>query len=53
MRRKKLSTNLESQFISKAEIEKILTQNGFTATARAEELSIANFKTLFEILNKN
>ena len=52
MRRKKLSTNIETQFISKNEIEKILENNGFKSTARAEELSIKEFETLFNILNK-
>jgi 16S rRNA A1518/A1519 N6-dimethyltransferase RsmA/KsgA/DIM1 with predicted DNA glycosylase/AP lyase activity len=52
MRRKKLSTNIETQFISKNEIEKILENNGFKSTARAEELTIQEFETLFNILNK-
>lgn len=47
MRRKKLSTNLESQKISKSEIENMLLKKGFSSTIRAEELSIADFEDLF------
>lgn len=46
MRRKKLSTNLESPKFKKADIEKLLEKNGFSALARAEELSIDDFKKL-------
>lgn len=51
MRRKKLSTNLETKFLSKTDIEKLLELNGYNAMARAEELSIEDFKKLFELLN--
>lgn len=47
MRRKKLSTNLESSKLKKAEIEKVLVENGFSDLARAEELSIADFEKLY------
>ena len=47
MRRKKLSTNLESSKLKKAEIEKVLVENGFSDMARAEELSIADFEKLY------
>lgn len=49
MRRKKLSSNLESKHFSKYEIEKLLMQKGFSETVRAEELSIEEFKKLFEL----
>ena len=48
MRRKKLSTNLESQNLKKTEIESVLESNGFSATARAEELSVPELKRLFD-----
>lgn len=50
MRRKKLSSNLENSKISKFEIEKLLEQNGFDCFVRAEELSIDDFKKLYELL---
>lgn len=50
MRRKKLSTNLETENLSKEEIEKILVSMGFSDSARAEELSISDFKSLFELI---
>ena len=49
MRRKKLSSNLESKNLSKNEIEKMLIQKGFTENCRAEELSIEDFKKIFEL----
>lgn len=49
MRRKKLSTNLESKHMSKIEIEKMLIQKGFSEMTRAEELSINDLKILFEL----
>ena len=49
MRRKKLSANLESNHFSKNEIEKLLVQKGFNESVRAEELSIEDFKKLFEL----
>ena len=49
MRRKKLSTNLESHSMPKVEIDKLFLQNGFTETVRAEELSIFDFKKLYEL----
>ena len=48
MRRKKLSSNLESPKISKQDLEDLFVKNGFSATCRAEELSVADFKHLFE-----
>ena len=48
MRRKKLSTNLESTKISKQDIEALLVKNGFSATARAEELSVVKLRQLFD-----
>ena len=50
MRRKKLSSNLESAKIKKSEIEKLLTDNDFSDMARAEELSISEFEKLFNLL---
>lgn len=49
MRRKKLSANLESNIMNKNEIEKLLIQKGFSPMVRAEELSIDDFKLLFEL----
>ncbi len=51
MRRKKLSSNLETQKLKKTEIEKLLVENGFSEMARAEELSISDFKKFFALLN--
>lgn len=48
LRRKKLSTNLEQGALSKVEIEQKLIQMGFGESARAEELSIENFKELYD-----
>ncbi len=50
MRRKKLSTNLACQNISKAEIEKFLLSIGHSEESRAEELSLNEFKSLFELI---
>lgn len=50
MRRKKLSTNLESHSILKVEVEKLLSQNGFSESVRAEELSIDDFIRLYNLL---
>lgn len=50
MRRKKLSSNLENHKMPKLEIEKLLSQNGFSESVRAEELSIDDFKKLYELL---
>ena len=47
MRRKKLSTNLETKNIKKEEIEKVLVSLGLSQSARAEELSIDDFKNLY------
>lgn len=47
MRRKKLSSNLEQLGLKKADVEKVLDENGFGALARAEELSIADFEKLY------
>ena len=49
MRRKKLSTNLETAKLKKREVETILTQNGFSEMTRAEELSIEDFKKLYNL----
>jgi len=49
MRRKKLSTNLETHSLYKNEIEKILVQNNFSDMVRAEELTIENFIKLYEM----
>lgn len=49
MRRKKLSTNLETHGIAKTEVEKILSQNDFSTTIRAEELTINDFIKLYQI----
>ena len=50
MRRKKLSSNLESSKLSKNELENKLVQKGFAASARAEELSIEDFIWLYREL---
>lgn len=52
MRRKKLSTNLESAKISKQKIESLIAQKGFGESARAEELSIEDFIWLYDELKK-
>lgn len=52
MRRKKLSSNLESKSYSKSEIENLLKSRGFSESARAEELSTQDFIWLFKELNK-
>ena len=51
MRRKKLSTNLESSKLKKAEIEKMLEENGFSALSRAEEMSIPDFQKLYALFS--
>lgn len=51
MRRKKLSTNLESSKLKKAEIEKMLEENGFSALSRAEEMSIQDFQKLYALFS--
>lgn len=48
MRRKKLSSNIETSKLKKQEIEQILTEGGFSATVRAEELSVNQLKQLFD-----
>lgn len=53
MRRKKLSSNLESLRLKKADIEKKLIENGFSDMTRAEELSISEFETLYNLFCKN
>lgn len=52
MRRKKLSTNLETLGFSKEYLEKTLAQKGFSESVRAEELSIEDFIWLFDTLKK-
>ena len=51
MRRKKLSTNLETTKLKKAEIESMLAENGFSEMTRAEELSIEDFKKLYNLFS--
>lgn len=50
MRRKKLSSNLESSKHSKAELENMLISRGFSESARAEELNISDFVWLYREL---
>lgn len=50
MRRKKISTNLETEKLKKGEIEKLLKDNGFSEMTRAEELSISDFQKLYSML---
>lgn len=52
MRRKKISTNLESSLIKKADIEAILESNGFSSLSRAEELSIEELKRIYLAIEK-
>ena len=47
MRRKKLSSNLENEKISKDELEKMFAQKGFSQSVRAEELSVDDFIWLY------
>ena len=51
MRRKKLSTNLETANLKKSDIEKTLAENGFSEMARAEELSISDFEKFYTLFN--
>lgn len=51
MRRKKLSANLATEKLNKSEIEHMLQEVGFSADVRAEELSISDFKMLFELFS--
>ena len=51
MRRKKLSSNLESCNHSKADIENLLKSRGFSESVRAEELTIDDFIWLYKELN--
>ena len=50
MRRKKLSSNILGKGISKEEIEQILVKMGYGESARAEELSIDDFKKLYTLI---
>lgn len=50
MRRKKLSSNIAGGGLSKEMIENLLLEQGFSATARAEELSVDDFVRLYDIL---
>lgn len=50
MRRKKLSTNLETEKLKKSEIESLLQENGYSEMTRAEELSISDFQKLYSVL---
>lgn len=47
MRRKKISTNLENDKVSKFEIEQKLIDMGLSESARAEELDLKDFIVLF------
>lgn len=51
MRRKKLSTNLETAKLKKSEIETVLIENGFSDMSRAEEMSIDDFKKLYSLFS--
>lgn len=51
MRRKKLSSNLETSNLSKSEIESRLEKLGYSAMVRAEELSIEEFERLYKELS--
>jgi 16S rRNA (adenine1518-N6/adenine1519-N6)-dimethyltransferase len=51
MRRKKLSTNIETEKFTKQMIEEELEKMGLGASARAEELSIFDFEKLFFVFN--
>ena len=51
MRRKKLSTNLESSKFKKLDIEDMLEKNGFSRLARGEELSISDFQKLHKLFS--
>lgn len=53
MRRKKLSSNLESSKIDKFKIEELLIEKGYSCSARAEELSIEDFVWLYNELKSN
>jgi len=53
MRRKKLSTNIENENFSKEDIENYLEENGFSRSARAEELSIVDFVKLYDVMCNN
>lgn len=53
MRRKKLSSNLESLGFEKQNIEILLQSMNLSTSSRAEELSIEQFNELFEKLYKN
>ena len=50
MKRKKLSSNLELLGLKKQFIETTLQNMGFQSTARAEELSVEDFKKLFDYI---
>lgn len=52
MRRKKLSTNLESTNVSKLQLEKLFQDKGWGHSVRAEELKIEDFIWLFDELNR-
>jgi len=51
MRRKKISSNLETNKISKSEIEQELKNLGLSESARAEELSLDKFIKLYEFFS--
>lgn len=50
MRRKKLSSNLENEKYSKEFLEDLLSKKGFSASVRAEELSVNDFVWLYREL---
>ena len=47
MRRKKISTNLANEKLSKTEVEEILLSLGYLSSVRAEELSILELEKLY------
>lgn len=53
MRRKKLSSNLESEKYTKEKLENLFIQKGFSASVRAEELSVEDFVWLNSCLKSD
>ena len=51
MRRKKLSSNLQSEKLKKQDVEAVLSKLGFSEDVRAEELSPQDFRTLYELFS--
>ena len=52
MRRKKLSSNLEGNKLTKGDLEKLFIQRGFGEAVRAEELSVNDFVWLYDELKR-